>query len=117
MSRTNAQLQEYIRTGDLPPPDFTPPEQISAAERLNELIRARIALRDEEARSSSPRKSEPDEILPLSFADNSQKKYAQMMAEEGDFGVSGWNGAKAAFMDYATTVGNIGMQMFTAVGT
>jgi hypothetical protein len=93
-------------------------EQASATERLNELIRERIALREQESgpAAASPAPL-PDAAGPVTFADKSQERFDQFQAGTGDFGVGTWAAAKAAMMDYVTTAGTVAQQVFYAIGS
>ena len=94
-------------------------EQVSATERLNRLIGERIEMRERGgAKATQPSSPTPaDDSGPLTFADRSLERYDQMQSGYGDYGVDFWTAAKAALMDYATTVGTVAQQVYSAIGS
>lgn len=93
--------------------------QATATERLNQLIDQKIAKREQEGTVSSQPTTTlgPAAAGPLSFADRSQERFDQFTSGQGDFGVGTWTAAKAAMMDYVTTVGTVAQQVFSAIGS
>lgn len=95
--------------------------QVSAAQQLNALIQARLDKRDAETAgagsASGAGMGGAGMMGAQSFADRSQERYDQFQGGEGDFGVGTWRAAKAGFMDYITTVGTFGQQIYESIGT
>ncbi|MCC5808447.1 MAG: hypothetical protein JJU00_19125 [Opitutales bacterium] len=89
---------------------------LSASERLNELIRERIALREGEAAPARQAGAIPATPGPETFADRSRERFDDYLAGEGDFGVDVWTAAKAAMMDYVTTAGTVAQQVHASLG-
>jgi hypothetical protein len=109
--------------------------QVSASQRLNELIKARIkglANADLRLPIGTPDETQsaigiPQSAIRQTFADKSSDRYAQFtgvnadssafQGDRGDFGVDTWTAAKAAMMDYAMQVGTVAQQTYQALGS
>jgi hypothetical protein len=90
----------------------------AATEKLNALIRERIALKDREAAGSAPKALGAGmPIAANNFATTASNNYGSFMAGEGNAGVGTWDAAKAGLMDYVTTVGTVGQQIYASIGT
>jgi hypothetical protein len=99
--------------------------QVSATEQLNELIRERIRMREEESAPGGPEETSTGGVETgsfggigqESFADKSEERFGDYQAGRGDYGVGTWQAAKAAMMDYVTSAGTVAQQVYSSIGS
>jgi len=96
-------------------------QTISATEKLNQLIKERIQLRESEAEQIAPDDSQtagsPSSVPgAVNFASRSDSAFADFSAGQGDFGVSIIDAARAALQDYVIQAGTAAQQIYGHIG-
>jgi hypothetical protein len=107
--------------------------EISATQRLNNLIENRIQNREHTTPTATGKPASETSVnreLPVrsqTFADKASEQYTKFtgtntdgsafQGDQGDYGVGKWAAAKAAMMDYVTSAGTVAQQIYSAIGT
>lgn len=94
--------------------------QRTALEQLNALLQERIRLRQEDASipastTATTEEGGGDQLQVTTFQSRALERFKAFSDKAGDYSVEIWESAKAAAMDYLTSVGTVGQQVYGTV--